>query len=102
MDLNYLPGLGPKRVSALKKSGLSTVADLLYNIPRTWLDQTQVASIGTSRVGDKVVLVGRVLRCGLVRSRTTRFIAYFSDGTGEIQILFFKATSYWSKKISAG
>ena len=99
MDLSQLPGLGPKRLEALHKTGIFTVSDLLYNIPRTYLDQTKVSKIANCKVGEKVVLIGTVRRAGIVRGRTSRFIASFSDGTGEISLLFFKACNFWSKKI---
>lgn len=99
MDLSQLPGLGPKRLDALRKSGLNTIGDLLYNIPRTYLDQTKVTKIGECQVGEKVVLIGTVKRAGIVRGRTSRFIATLTDGTGEISLLFFKACTFWNKRI---
>lgn len=99
MDLSQLPGLGPKRLEALRKSGLNTIGDLLYNIPRTYLDQTKVTKIGECQVGEKVVLIGTVKRAGIVRGRTSRFIATLTDGTGEISLLFFKACTFWNKRI---
>lgn len=99
MEISQLPGLGPKRVEALRKAGLCSIADLLYNIPRTYLDQTKVTQIGNCRVGEKVVLIGRISRSGIVRGRRSRFVATLSDGTGEIQLLFFNAASFWSRKI---
>ena len=97
MEISQLPGLGPKRVEALHKAGLNSVADLLYNIPRTYLDQTKVTPIGNCRVGEKVVLIGRISRSGIVRGRKSRFVATLSDGTGEIQLLFFHAASFWAR-----
>lgn len=99
MNLSQLPGLGPKRLEALRKSGLNSIGDLLYNIPRTYLDQTKVTKIGECQVGEKVVLIGTVKRAGIVRGRTSRFIATLTDGTGEISLLFFKACTFWNKRI---
>ena len=99
MEISQLPGLGPKRVEALRKAGLNSIADLLYNIPRTYLDQTKVTAIGNCRVGERVVLIGKISRSGIVRGRRSRFVATLSDGTGEIQLLFFNAASFWSRKI---
>ena len=99
MEISQLPGLGPKRVEALRKAGLNSIADLLYNIPRTYLDQTKVTPIGNCRVGEKVVLIGRISRSGIVRGRKSRFVATLSDGTGEIQLLFFHAASFWARRI---
>ena len=99
MEISQLPGLGPKRVEALRKAGLNSIADLLYNIPRTYLDQTKVTPIGNCRVGEKVVLIGRISRSGIVRGRKSRFVATLSDSTGEIQLLFFHAASFWARRI---
>jgi ATP-dependent DNA helicase RecG len=99
MEISQLPGLGPKRAEALRKAGLNSVADLLYNIPRTYLDHTKVTPIGQCHAGDKVVLIGTIKRAGVVRGRRSRFMATLTDGTGEIQLLFFQGTSYWARRI---
>ncbi len=102
MEISQLPGLGPKRVEALRKSGLVSIADLLYNIPRTYLDQTKVSTISNCHPGEKVVLIGTISRSGIVRGRSSRFIATLTDGSGEIQLLFFRGTSFWARKIKNG
>ena len=102
MEISQLPGLGPKRVEALRKSGLVSIADLLYNIPRTYLDQTKVSTISNCHPGEKVVLIGTISRSGIVRGRSSRFIASLTDGSGEIQLLFFRGTSFWARKIKNG
>ena len=102
MDLVNLPGLGPKRLEKLRKSGLNTVADLLYNIPRTYLDQTKVSKIADLHDGERVVLIGIVTRAGIVKGRMSRFMAVLTDGTGEIQLLFFRGTRYISNRVKPG
>lgn len=102
MDLSSLPGLGPKRLKALSDSGLHSVSDLLYNIPRTWLDRTRLNRISESRVGENVIFTGRILRAGLVRGRTSRFIAVLGDGSGEVSLVFFRAARHWSSAITVG
>ena len=99
MDISQLPGLGPKRIEALRKAGLNSIADLLYNIPRNYVDQTKVTAIGDCRPGEKAVVIGTISRSGVVRGRRSRFVATLSDGTGSIQLLFFQGTSYWAKRI---
>ena len=99
MDISQLPGLGPKRIEALRKAGLNSIADLLYNIPRNYVDQTKVTRIGDCRPGEKAVIIGTISRSGIIRGRRSRFVATLSDGTGSIQLLFFQGTSYWAKRI---
>ena len=102
MDLANLPGLGPKRLEKLRKSGLNTVADLLYNIPRTYLDQTKVSKIADCHDGDRVVLIGIITRAGVVKGRTSRFMAVLTDGTAEISLLFFRGTRFISNRVKPG
>lgn len=102
MDLVNLPGLGPKRIEKLGKSGLNTIADLLYNIPRNYLDQTKVTKIADCHDGDRVVIIGIVTRAGIVKGRMSRFMAVLTDGTAEIQLLFFRGTRFISNRVKAG
>ncbi len=102
MDLSCISGIGPKKLEALNKSGFHSVSDLLYNIPRTWIDRTTVNKISEVKDGDNVVLVGKIVRGGVVRGRMNRYIGVFSDGTGEIQLLFFRSVSFIAKKLVPG
>ena len=102
MDLVNLPGLGPKRLEKLSKSGLNTVADLLYNIPRTYLDQTKVSKIADLHDGDRAVVIGIITRAGVVKGRMSRFMAVLTDGTSEIQLLFFRGTRFIANKVKPG
>lgn len=102
MDLSHLPKMGPKSLDALKSAGISSLSEFLYNIPRTYLDQTKVSKIGDLHVGDRVVLIGTVTRAGLIRGRTSRFVATLTDGTGEISLTFFQGASYQSRRVQPG
>lgn len=102
MDLSCIPGLGKKRVEALQKSGIRNLADLLYNVPRSWLDRTKISKVCEASEGMDAVFVGRILRAGLVWGRTPRFQATFSDGTGEISLTFFQGVRGLSTNIHAG
>ena len=102
MDLSCIAGLGKKRVEALQKAGISSLSDLLYNVPRTWLDRTKVNRVAEISEGMAVVLVGELSRAGLVQGRTLRFQATFTDGTGELSLVFFQGVRAWSTHLRAG
>lgn len=102
MDLSSLPGLGPKRLKALSDSGFHSVSDLLYNVPRTWLDRTRLDKVAESRAGENVIFIGKIVRAGLVRGRTSRFVAVLSDGSGEVNLVFFRGAKHWSSAITVG
>ena len=102
MDLSNLPGLGPKRLEKLNKSGLSTIADLLYNIPRTYLDQTKVTKIADLHDGERAVVIGIITRAGIVKGRMSRFMAVLTDGSAEISLLFFRGTRFIANRVKPG
>ncbi len=102
MDLSNLPKMGPKSLEALRSAGILSLTDFLYNIPRTYLDQTKVSQIGNLHVGDRVVLIGRISRAGIIRGRSSRFVATLTDGTGEISLTFFKGAQYHSRRVQHG
>ena len=102
MDLSTLPGLGPKRVQVLNEAGFYSVTDLLYNVPRTWVDRTRISRIANSKEGDLGVFVGTIARAGIIRGRKSRFVAYLDDGSGQISLVFFRGVSHWAKSLVVG
>lgn len=102
MDLSNLPKMGPKSLEALKSAGIVSLSDFLYNIPRTYLDQTRVTPIGNLHVGERAVIIGTIQRAGVLRGRSSRFVASMTDGTGEITLTFFKGASYQSRRLQPG
>ena len=102
MDLSILPKMGPKSLEALRSAGIVSLSDFLYNIPRTYLDQTKVTRICDLQVGERVVLIGKIIRAGVIRGRTSRFVATLADGTGEINLIFFQGWKFQSRKLTPG
>ena len=102
MDLAHIPGLGAKRIEVLKKAGISDVPSLLRNIPRSWLDRTQLNRIADLKADVTAVVVGSISRCGPVFGRRNRFQAWLRDASGELSISFFSAVPYWQKRITVG
>jgi ATP-dependent DNA helicase RecG len=102
VNLSDIPGLGPKRLTALKASGINTLWDLLQNLPRYWLDQRKITEIKDIREGERVVVIGHIARSGMVYGKRKRFSAVLQDSTGNIEITFFNATSYWQERLKKG
>lgn len=102
MDISSIAGIGPKKLEALHKTGFYSISDLLYNIPRTWIDRTTVNKISQIRDGENVVLMGKLVRGGIVRGRKSRYIGVLSDGTGEVQLLFFNYVAGIARKLVLG
>ena len=51
MDVQYLPGVGPKRAELLRKElGIATFHDLLYNFPYRYVDRSTIHHINVKVV----------------------------------------------------
>ena len=106
-DLNtpiqYIKGVGPKRVDALNKVSIYTVNDLLHYYPRRYLDRSTVKSIKDIQINDEVTIIGNVEVCGERRTRKgTLFQVVLSDGTGLTTLVWFNSVKYIKNSIKKG
>jgi ATP-dependent DNA helicase RecG len=92
MRVQYLRGVGPKRAEQLSRLGVERVTDLLFLLPRRYLDATNPTSI-ESLTGPvrEITVVGRVVSARLVNSRGRKigFDAVLDDGTGRLLCRWF-------------
>ena len=106
-DLNtpiqYIKGIGPKRVDALNNVSIHTVNDLLHYYPRRYLDRSTVKSIKDIQINDEVTIIGNVEVCGERRTRKgTLFQVVLSDGTGLTTLVWFNSVKYIKNSIKKG
>jgi len=89
-EVRYLKGVGPKSSELFAKAGVSTIEDLLYYIPRTYTDWTNIVDVGSLRISDCVTVVARVVSCDVLRrGRMQIFTAALEDDTGTILARWF-------------
>lgn len=92
--LERVKGVGPKRAQLFARLGVSTVGDLLYLLPRRYIDMAQLTPIAEAQVGRRVTVRGRVLAVKESRARGRRLQvvkALLGDGTGTLGALWFNA-----------
>jgi ATP-dependent DNA helicase RecG len=68
--IQYLKGVGPRRAAYLLRLGVATVRDLLFLVPRRYLDRTRLYNIRELKPGDDVSIWGKVIAAGLVPTRS--------------------------------
>jgi ATP-dependent DNA helicase RecG len=90
-SIQYVKGVGPKRAEFFGQLGLHTAEDLLYHLPRDYIDRSRIVSIIHARIGDVITLVARIRDVRTIRTRrgVTNVVARVADATGEITCVWF-------------
>ncbi len=96
-DIQYLPGVGPKRAEILKKElQISCFRDLLFHFPYRYIDRTRIYTISELNPDLQIIqLKGRIT--GYEKSGhkgKKRLTAGFTDGTGTIELLWFRGEKW--------
>ncbi len=104
-SLMYLPGVGPKKAEILRKeAGISSYEDLLFYFPYKYIDRSRFYKV-SEITGNMpyIQLKGRILYYDTVgEGRTRRLVAKFTDGTGTIDLVWFKGLNYVTDKYKTG
>lgn len=90
-DVEVLKGVGPKTAATLKKYGIKTVRDFLYNLPRDYENYETPISISEITPG-KVVVKGRISDLTTRRARRRNLSiteGVIRDNTGAIRVVWF-------------
>jgi ATP-dependent DNA helicase RecG len=98
-ELARLKGLGPKRLQALERSGIRTLRDLVYHLPRTYLDRTRFGRVADCVAGEDAYLHVLVHEVTMLSNRMTVTVA---DDSGSIELIFFQGLPYLKGKFHPG
>src|SRR5690606_32209989 len=98
-ELSRLTGVGPKRLKALEAAGIRTLRDLVYHVPRRYIDRTRVTPVGTLREGDEAYVAARI---DAVKTPPGRLVVTVSDDTGRIDLAFFNSAAFLRQQLAPG
>ena len=98
----YLPGVGPKRAELLRKElNVSTVGDLLRLYPFRYIDKSRFVRICDARPDMAYIqLKAKVVRVEL--HDTKRMSVWISDGSGELETVYFKGIKWMHERLKPG
>src|SRR5574344_1800492 len=101
-SIMYLPGVGPKKADILKKDAhIASFGDMLYYFPYKYVDRSRFYKV--CEVDGNMAFIqmkGKILYFDVVgEGRKSRLVGKFSDGTGVIDLVWFKGISYVLDKI---
>jgi ATP-dependent DNA helicase RecG len=99
-----VPGVGPKTAEALARKEIASVEDLLFFLPRSYEDRREIVPIAKLEVGRSASFAGTVTRSGVVPLRNGRrfFEAIVSDGTGAVQLKWFRGVVHFENRLAPG
>lgn len=97
-SVQYVKGIGPVRAEALRQTGVETVEDLLYYIPRRYLDRSTILPMAKVRAGSTATVIGRVEAFGRARTRRPQFQVILKDESGFIRLVWFSKLN-WVKNV---
>ena len=104
-EIKYLAGVGPKRAELLQKElGISTFRDMLYTFPFRYVDRSRFCAVrDIDSTSAYIQLRGKIVSSSVVGDgRKARLVAKFTDGTGSIDLVFFKGIKWVQDKLKPG
>ena len=116
-SIQYLPGVGPKRAALLSSElGIATVGDLLHLYPFRYIDRSSIIPIAQVypdlaqvQVKATVIRVKLFAKNGaelpeekLKFNTVSRMNVIVSDGTGEMELTWFKGMKWMYPKLKPG
>ena len=97
LDVKYISGVGPQRAALLAKElEIHSVHDLLYYFPYKYVDRSKIYAINEV-TGDLpyIQVRGQIASFEIAgEGRGQRLIAHFTDGTGFIDLIWFKGIKF--------
>jgi ATP-dependent DNA helicase RecG len=104
-DIKFLKGVGVVRAEVLNKEiALFTFNHLLNYFPFRYVDRSQFYKISEiDHESTYIQLKGKIRRLEEVGpQRSTRLVAYFSDGEREMELLWFKGVKWMKTQLKVG
>ena len=101
-DIMYLTGVGPRRAELLKKElNISTIGDLLYFFPYKYVDRSTYYKISEINADlPHIQIIGTITQFQEVGvGRKKRLTALFTDGTGVVELVWFKGIKWVAKSL---
>ena len=90
-NINNISGIGRKTASLLKKKNINTIFDLLWNLPRDFIDRSNIFKVNELEIGKVQTLKVLVKKYNFPRIRNLPNKVICEDDTGTIDCIFLTA-----------
>jgi len=98
-DLGSIKGVGVKTTNLLKKKKINTIFDLLWKLPKSYIDRSLSCKIKDLKIDETqtITIVPQKYLFPRIRNLPNRVLC--NDETGEIECVFFNSYEGYIKKI---
>ena len=98
-DISTLKRVGQKTKKLLKKKKIETLFDVLWHLPQSFVDRSNLININKIEVGKICTIRVQVKKYNIPRIRNLPNTVKCEDSTGQIDIVFFNSREGYLKKI---
>ncbi len=98
-DINNINGIGTKTAKLFRKKNINTVFDLLWTLPRDFVDRSEQVKINELHVGKIQTITVNVKKYNFPRIRNLPNRVLCDDDTGTLECIFFNSYEGYIKKI---
>ena len=98
-DINNIKGIGTKTAKLFKKRNINTIFDLLWNLPRDYVDRSDLRKINELQIGKIQTVTVIVKKYIFPRIRNLPSKVICNDETGNLDCVFFNSYEGYIKKI---
>ena len=97
--LTSLNGVGKKTTEILKKKGISNIFDILWRLPKSYIDRSKKSKINELQIGQISTITIKPIKYSFPRIRNLPNKVTCQDETGFIDCIFFNSYEGYIKKI---
>lgn len=101
-NIQFVPGVGPKRAEQFSKEiEVISVEDMMYYFPYKYIDRTKFYTVSELHPDLAYIqLRGKILDFKIIGAKKgKRLTAIFSDGTGTVELVWFKGINWIAKSL---
>ncbi|RLE00475.1 MAG: ATP-dependent DNA helicase RecG, partial [Bacteroidetes bacterium] len=96
-DIQFLPGVGPKRANILREElNISTIEDLLTYYPYRYVDRSRFFKISDVTSDMPFIQIKGKIQgyASIGKGRGKRLVADFTDGSGRMELVWFRGAKW--------
>ena len=98
-NINNLNGIGLKTANLLKKKNINTIFDILWNLPRDFVDRSDTFKVNDLEIGKIQTIKVLIKKYNFPRIRNLPNRVICEDNTGKIDCIFFNSYEGYIRKI---